>query len=123
MAFNNVKINNVALPTPTTLQYDWEDVSSSDAGRVESGKMQKNMLGHTRAISLTWKNINTPTMQAIMQMIRPEYFRVTYDDPYLNERKTIECYAGNRSATLYNGALDIWSSVSVKLIERSVSTD
>ncbi len=123
MAFNNIKIDNVTLPTPTTLQYDWEDVSSSDAGRVESGKMYKNMLGHTRAISLTWKNINTPTMQTIMQMLRPEYFQVKYDDPYLNARNSIECYAGNRSAILYNGELDIWSSVSVKLIERSVSTD
>lgn len=123
MAFNNVKINNVALPTPTTLQYDWEDVSSSDAGRVESGKMQKNMLGHTRSLTMTWKNIKSDTFKTIMTMLRPEYFNVTYDDPYLGDRKTIECYAGNRSATLYNGALDIWTSVSVKLIERSVSTD
>lgn len=118
-----IRINGVNLPTPATCQYDWEDVSSSDAGRVESGLMYKNMIGHTRSLSLSWKNIDTATLSTIMNQVRPEYFNVTFIDPYLNATDTMECYAGNRSAPLYSGVLDIWSSFSVKLIERGVSTD
>lgn len=122
MAEFYIKADGVLLPTPSTFRYDWEDVSSSDAGRVESGKMQKQMMGYTRALSLSWKNINTATVSAILHAVRPEYIQVTFFDPYLNKEDTMECYVGNRTAPLYNGALDIWTSLSFKLIERSLET-
>ena len=116
------KAGSIALPAPSSYQWDLEDVSKSDAGRVESGKMYKKKIGYVRAVSVVWKNLSTAEISTILQAITTnEYFNLTFICPLEGKKTFMEVYVGNRSAPLYNQTLDIWESLSVKFIERSVS--
>ena len=63
------KAEGIALPAPTSYQWDQEDVSKSDAGRVESGMMYKKKIGSVRAVSVVWKNLSTSEISTILQAI------------------------------------------------------
>lgn len=100
-------------------QWDLEDISKSDAGRTEDTVMDKGRIGQVVALSLRWSGLTTEEISVILKAFNPEYITVCYLDPMQGGYVTEEFYVGNRSATLYNSALDLWESVSFKIIKRS----
>lgn len=117
-----LKVNGNMLPSPTDYKWELDDVSKTDATRVESGTMYKKKIGFVRAISIVWKNISTPVISEILQAItKNEYFTLTFLCPLEGGIVDMEVYVGNRIAPLYNKELDIWESLSVNFIERGIS--
>lgn len=121
--FNPIKsVDGVSVKCPDAeegYQWDLEDISKSDAGRTEDTVMDKGRIGQVVALSLKWSGLTTAEISAILKAFNPEYITVCYLDPMAGEYVTAEFYVGNRSATLYNSAMDIWEGVSFKIIKRS----
>ena len=104
---------------PTKFVYHLEDISASDAGRTEDGKMHKMRIGQISSIDLEWANVSTSNVATILQAFNPEYITVEYLDPYTGATALDNFYVGNRSAPLYNSSLDIWENVGFTIIKRS----
>lgn len=50
-------VDSVAIPPPSSYQWEREDLSDSSAGRTEDGKMHKNRIAYKVAVSLSWNNV------------------------------------------------------------------
>lgn len=85
---------------PSSLVWGLQDVSSSDAGRVQdSGNtMYKMRTSQKRKLSVTWTMPTRAQAAEILQAFNPEYFFVGYFDPMDNATEVREFYAGDRSA-------------------------
>ncbi len=117
-------VNGIAIKCPTSFEWELEDVSSSEAGRTEDVDMHKNRIGQVVAVSLSWKALTTSELHDILTAFNPEYLTIIYKDPLYGDsndsyKRTAVFYVGNRVAPMYNNALDIWESVSFKIIEKS----
>ena len=103
------------VKSPSDYQYDLQDVSRSDAGRMEDAWMHKYRVGQVCKISLEWQNVPTDVVAALLQMFDPEYLYVNYLDAKTGGYRTDYFYVGNRSAPLYNSAMGLWKNVSFNL--------
>ena len=112
-------VGGVTVKSPSSYIYKLEDVSAADAGRTEDTVMQKKRIGQVVSLELSWKNITTAEVSAILQAFNPEYINVTYLDAKAGTFVTSEFYVGNRSAPMYNATMGLWSNVSFNIIERS----
>lgn len=85
---------------PSSLEWGLQDISASDAGRVQDGgnTMYKMRLSQKRKLNITWTMPNRGQAAEILQAFNPEYFWVRYFDPMDNELQVREFYAGDRSA-------------------------
>lgn len=113
-----VSVNGSSIPCPSSYQWDEQDVSASDAGRTEDGLMHKKLIAKKVAVSLSWQNVDTATASKVLQAFNSEYFSVKYLDPKAGENLTKTFYVGDRSAPLYNCRLNVWSNITLKIIER-----
>jgi hypothetical protein len=117
--YNPIKsVDNYAVPSPSSFQWEMEDLSDSSAGRTEDGKMHKNRIGSKVAISLSWQNVSTAVASQVLKRFNAEYFKVNYLDPEEGEYIEKTFYVGNRTAPMYNSQLGLWSNVSFKIIEQ-----
>ena len=117
--YNPIKsVNSVAIPSPSSYQWEREDLSDSSAGRTEDGKMHKNRIGYKVALSLSWQNVKTAVASQVLKAFAPEYISVRYLDPEEGTYVTKTFYVGNRTAPMYNGELGVWSNISFKIIEQ-----
>lgn len=121
-----ISVDGVALPVcPSLFQWEEEDLSNSEAGRSEDGRMHKNRIGTIRGIKLEWQNLPLQKMQKILSMFRPEYFTVVYidvaTDPYYGYRRQEVFYVGNRTLSVKNARLNICDKLSFNLISRDPS--
>ena len=103
---------------PSGYIYKLEDISASDAGRTEDTTMHKKRLGQIVGIELSWRNIPTETVSALLKAFNPEYLLVEYLDGMEGRFLTDEFYVGNRTAPMYNAARDLWSGLSFNIIRR-----
>lgn len=113
------KVDNSTVKCPSSYLYKLEDVSSPDAGRTEDTVMHKKRIGQVIGLELSWQNITTSEVSAILTAFNPEYVMVTYLDAKEGGFRTAEFYVGNRSAPMYNSLKGLWSNVSFNLIKRS----
>lgn len=98
-----------ALPLdPSEMTVGLQDISSSNAGRTQSGTMKKCKIATKRTIDLTWNNITAAKVATILQAFADEYFYVEYPDPKTNSMQTREFYCGDISAAL------LWYKVTSK---------
>lgn len=111
-------VDGHSVKSPSSYQWDLEDLSDSSAGRTEDCVMHKNRIGQKIAVSLSWNNITTAEASAILKAFNPEYIKASYLDPMEGGYLTKTFYVGNRSAPLYNGKLGLWSNISFKIIEQ-----
>lgn len=119
--------------SPSAYQYDLQDVSESDAGRTEDGRMHKKRIGQVCKISMSWNNVDTATVSALLQMFQPEYLYVYYLDAYTGAYRTDYFYVGDRSAPLYTNykttgttgsdVKGLWSNVAFNLIRVDGGTE
>lgn len=112
-------VDGHSIKCPSAYTWKLEDISSSDAGRTEDTKMDKMRIGQVVGLELSWKNLTTEEVSAILKAFNPEYIMVSYLDAMEGTYVESEFYVGNRSAPLYNAAKGLWSNVSFNLIERS----
>lgn len=112
-------VDGKSVKSPSSYLWKLEDVSASDAGRTEDTMMHKKRIGQLVGIELSWQNIPTSEVSAILKAFNPEYIEVCYLDAMEGNYVTSEFYVGNRSAPMYNTAKGLWQNVSFNLIERS----
>lgn len=118
--FNPIKsVDGVAIRCPSHYLYKLEDVSAADSGRTEDTVMHKEKIGQLVGLELSWQNINSAEVSAILNAFDPEYFIVEYFDAKRNAYRTSEFYVGNRQSPMYNARLDVWTNLSFNIIERS----
>jgi len=112
----------ITLPAPDDWVWGLNDISASDAGRVqdEGNTMHKNRTAQKRKISVTWKNRDAATVAKILQAFNPEYVFVRYLDAMSNAYETREFYTGDKSAPLHSvhfgGAA--YTALTFNIIER-----
>lgn len=112
-------VGGTTVPVPSVYDFDVGDVSDSDAGRNEAGKMFKNMIGSCAKIELSWNNVSLSDGATILSAFQNEYFSMTFFDGVKNAYRTASFYRGDISAKMYSYKLGIWSSISFNVIERT----
>lgn len=120
-------VDEVDFPyCPSSYKIDKNDVSQPNAGRTEDAVMHKLMMGTCTKIGLAFQNIGTDVVRDILTRFTGEYHSVTYvdveeGDPDYGYAVTKTFYLGDRSYELYNGAIDVWSSLEFNIIQRGIS--
>lgn len=110
-------IDGHAVQCPSKYVYQLYDVSDPDAGRTEDVVMHKNRIGQCVKLELEWANVSTAQLSAILQRFNPEYITVNYLDGLNGGYRTCRFYVGDRSAPMYNAAMDLWENVAFNIIE------
>lgn len=111
-------------PDPSKLSYGLQDISASDAGRVQDAgnTMYKMRLSQKRKLNLTWTLPTETQAAAILQAFNSEYFYVRYFDFLDGAYETRQFYAGDRTAPVqWFGLADKGTrltTVSFNIIER-----
>lgn len=111
-------VGGVDVPCPTSYTWKLSDVSSADAGRTESGLMDKMRIAQKVHLELSWEYISTADASTILNAFNPEYINIRYLDPKSGDYLTKNFYVGDRSVPMYNSRLGLWSNVSFNVIER-----
>lgn len=118
LATQTTYVGGTDFPHPSRYFYSLSDVSAETAGRTQDGKMDKAYIGSCVKIELAWNYIRGPLVAQIMTAFTTEYMNVTFFDPITRAQKTVEMYAGDKSADCYNIELDLWT-VKFNLIQRT----
>lgn len=115
------------VPSPTSIKFGYNDVSSSDAGRTNDANatMHKDVIARKRTIALAWKNLDGAATKAVLQAFGQEYFYVRYLEPEDDAYVIRKFYAGDKSVgvgTYYTSASFViggvlYESVSFNVIE------
>ena len=100
MATNNtmIRVDGVALKTPSSFTWELNDVSASDAGRTTDALMHKNRVARKRKLKMSWSMPTPAEAKSILEAFAPEYFTVTYFDPLAGAIQTRTFYCGDQSA-------------------------
>lgn len=112
-------VGSNTVPPPSVYDFDIGDVSDSDAGRNEAGKMFKNLIGSCAKIELSWNNVSFADGATILNAFKNEYFSMTFFDGLKGTFRTASFYRGDISAKMYSYNLGLWSSISFNVIERT----
>lgn len=122
MSTNNtmIKVDGVAIKTPSTFDWSINDVSTGDAGRTQDGLMHKNRKTRKRKIVLKWTNPTPNEAAAILSAFAPEYVKVNYFDPLDKRKETRTFYSGDQSVPFKVWTVNNkrYSEVSFDIIER-----
>lgn len=112
------KINGKdVVPSPIELQLDIYDIT--DGERNASATMVIQLVAKKRKVIPKWGTLTQNQLRNLLAMFENDlYFNITYIDLDGIE-KTIRCYKGDRSASMYtwNNGSPIWESFSVNFIE------
>lgn len=110
------------LKPPSTFEWGLQDVSDSDSGRDQSGKMYKNKITSKRKITLGWAATTPEETSAILQAFSNEYFEVAYMDALTNSIQTRTFYAGDMKAPVHHWFNEAnnkyYTNVTFNIIER-----
>lgn len=107
---------------PSEMSWGLQDVSSSEAGRTQDGKMQKMLITQKRKLNLTWNLPTAAETAEILSAFNHEYFYVQYHDALTNSLQTRQFYVGDRTAPVkwFNlpGKGTRYTTLSFNIIER-----
>lgn len=121
MAHNSmIKVNGSWIRTPSSFEWSVNDVSASDAGRDQSGKMYKGRITRKRKIILKWTGLTPGEAAPILDAFSKEYFTVTYFDPLDNRTNTRTFYSGDQTVPFKTWSVNnrLYSEVRFDIIER-----
>lgn len=111
-------------PDPSGMEWGLQDISGSDAGRVQdSGNtMYKMRTAQKRKLKLTWTMPTAAQASEILRAFNPEYVYVQYFDAMEGALNIREFYVGDRSAPFKWYSLPAngtrFSTLSFDIIER-----
>ena len=120
--------NLVDVPVePDSISWGLQDVSASDAGRVQDSNntMYKMRTSQKRKLQLSWTNITFENASSIVKMFNPEYVYVRYKDLLTGGWRTAQFYTGDKTAPFRmislndtHGRKTVMSSLSFDIVER-----
>lgn len=116
-----LKINGVALPTPTAIQPGIQDLDSGDgSGRNQQGTMFRDRVAVKRAVHVEWGILSRKEMSDLLKAMSPPSFQLTYPDPQEGVLKTITAYVGDRVPAVVSVISDTdwnWIGLAVDFVE------
>ncbi len=93
-----IKFGSYTPPTPTEYKVTIQDIDSSDTGRGETGKMNRERVrSDVFKLELGWTNLKSDDVIAIKEAIKSSSFSVTF---FYGGTETASMYAGDRSLNL-----------------------
>ena len=120
LADGSFKINDTAIPTPTTYEWSREDLSSEATGRTLDGVMHKDVVAAKDTYSCTWKKLSWSDAATLLNAIdEKSKVQFTYLDPRVpNQWVTGQFYVGQRTAVALNvkDPARTWSNIAFKFI-------
>lgn len=102
-------VDGAEVPCPSKYKWGIYDISASDAGRTEDGKMHKMRVGRKRKLELEWQNQDISVIHDVLVAFAPEYVTVKCLDPLEGGWATKTFYSGDQGAPAYNTRLGIWT--------------
>lgn len=113
----NGNVTSVAFsPQDLTVEINGVDF---DSGRMANGMMERNMVAEKRKATISLPPMHSAELQEIMSVVcglENASLQATIPDPWLGTYSGT-FYVGDRSAPIYNCALDIWNKVSFSIVE------
>lgn len=102
------------------LKWSRNDIDAQNAGRALDGTMIRDRVATKIRLDVTCRPLKAEELKVVLNLIQPEYVKVTYDDPMLG-RRTGTFYANNNPASycmLAEDGTEWWQEVSFPLVER-----
>ena len=117
-----LKINGVAIKSPSAFTWDFFDQSSEESGRsTNDGYMNKDIVSSKRKLSCVWNNPSKEEVSHILQLVTGKpYMNVTYPDSRSGKTETREFTVGDRSTPMKIWTINNkrYSTLSFNFIER-----
>lgn len=115
----------VSLPDPQSMKVNNYDLDSGDAtGRNQNGELLRDRVAIKEKLELTFPPMYRADYQAILNMVKEEFFTVKYWSDYYGCVREATMYVGDRTIELYymqdqnNPALGLAKTISMNFIER-----
>ena len=114
-----MKINNVAIKTPATMQLTLSDIDG-ESYRNAKGEIIRDRIAVKRKLDLTWGALTTAEISALLGSVTATFFTVTYLDALAGAEVTKTFYVGDRSAPVYSlvNGKELWSGLSMNFVEK-----
>ena len=111
---------SVTLPTPSSYQFNVQDIDGSTAGRNQAGYMFRDRVAVKIKVECQWQNLRQAQAATILNAITDQFFTVTCPDPRTGSTVSFIGYCGDRTVPAYNLQTGnwIWSELNVNFIER-----
>lgn len=118
MAQVTLNVNDIALPSPTSMQIDDEIIWSEDTGRDLSGLFSGDVIAEKKTVTITWEYLTEKEVQTIQENVCSGYFPLEFRDAGGNV--TIDSYRGTLSKIMqgYVGGVLYFKSASCKIVQR-----
>ena len=113
-----IKINGVALPTPTDLQIGIMDLSKAE--RNARGMMMIERVATKRKLEISYSFLSKDDMSQVLNAVSPVFFTVTYMDPQEDELISKTFYCGDRNCGMldFRNGVPRYKDVKFDLVER-----
>lgn len=118
MAQVTLSVNEVDLPSPTSIQIDDEIIWSSDSGRDMSGLFSGDVIAEKKTVTINWGFLTENELQIIQTNLCAGYFSLMFHD--VGGDITIDSYRGTLSKIMhgYVGGVLYFKSASCKIVQR-----
>lgn len=98
-----LRINYVDMPSPSSITWSLQDISSENSGRSvetrDQGLMHKDIIARKRKLSITWPAMPKEKAATILKAVSASAtFLVTYPDLLDDQDETRTFYVGDRTA-------------------------
>lgn len=115
-----LKIGNIAMPQPAMNGFTVkpEKIMSKNTGRSSSGEMVGDIVATKLTISIKWPPLTESEVSTIAKAITPAFFDVNFRNPITKTQETRRFYSGSLTIPFYSEALDMYSGVSLDIIEK-----
>jgi len=114
-------INGVTVKTPQNCTWGLQDISSSDSGRTNDGKMHNNVIAQKRKLTVKWGPCTWAEAKKITQFCKNKgsQLSVTYPDIMTGIMATKQFYTGDCTVGYHewHENVAIVSSISCDFIE------
>lgn len=113
-----LKVDGVALPTPTSYIPDFEEISKAE--RNANGTMIKEVIAYKYKLNVTWKMLSQSELTKLMNVKRKNSFILEFIDMDTGKSRTGQFYAGTPTANAMeykNGGVENWLDVKMNFVE------
>lgn len=114
-----LKVDGVALPTPTSYTPDFEEISKAE--RNARGTMIKEVIAYKYKLNLIWAMLTQEELTKLMNVKRKNFFNLEFIAMDTGKKTTGVFYAGTPQAGAVeykNGRVQYWKDVKMNFIER-----
>lgn len=123
MAILTVKKNDgtvVALPDPSGLTWDENDIDSEESSRNQLGDMCRDRIAVKRKIKCSWPPLIPSDCSKILKAVKDQIFQITYPDAEEGTNRTMNAYVGTRSAPMYSciESEPLWEGLTMDIVEQ-----